>query len=224
MKMGSKRWRSECGSVEIINGDCRSVLPMIADHGLTIAAVVADPPYGCGKADWDGDFFGEWYPLAKRLGAPVYTLTGSAGVKDALEMVGEDFVDCISAQNLNGMTRGPLGFNNWISCVVSNGKPAIGGNAFSFVVKGEKPDHPSPKPLELMIKLVKRISNPGDLIVDPMMGSGTTGVACIKTGRKFIGIEVDPGYFGQVKKRLEDELKDGPLFVSQRQLDLGVDL
>ena len=50
------------------------------------------------------------------------------------------------------------------------------------------------------------------LILDPFMGSGTTGVACVKTGRKFIGIEIDPTYFEIAVKRISDALKQPRLF------------
>ena len=55
-----------------------------------------------------------------------------------------------------------------------------------------------------MVKLVERITNPGDLILDPFMGSGTTGVACVQTGRNFIGIEIDPTYYAIAEKRIHD--------------------
>ena len=59
--------------------------------------------------------------------------------------------------------------------------------------------HPTQKPLALMLELLQVGAN---TILDPFMGSGTTGVACVQTGRKFIGIEIDPGYFEIAKKRI----------------------
>lgn len=56
--------------------------------------------------------------------------------------------------------------------------------------------HPTQKPVELMEYLIKTYSNERDTVLDNTMGSGTTGVACRKTNRKFIGIEMDPGYYG----------------------------
>ena len=49
-----------------------------------------------------------------------------------------------------------------------------------------------------------RLTQPGDTILDPFMGSGTTGVACVKTGRNFIGIEIDEGYFAIAEKRIKE--------------------
>ena len=66
----------------------------------------------------------------------------------------------------------------------------------------EKGLHPTQKNLGLMEWLLKIHSNENDLILDPFMGSGTTGVACINTNRKFIGIELDENYFDIAKERL----------------------
>ena len=88
--------------------------------------------------------------------------------------------------------------------VVYKGGPAmfpggIGrrGNLFRFssgyLPEGQV-DHPTQKPVALMTQFVNDSTRPGDLILDPFCGSGTTGVACVQTGRRFIGIEIDEGY------------------------------
>ena len=64
--------------------------------------------------------------------------------------------------------------------------------------------HPTQKPIDLCEWLIKTYSNEGDLVLDPFMGSGTTGVACINTNRNFIGIEKDKKYFEIAKKRLDN--------------------
>lgn len=64
--------------------------------------------------------------------------------------------------------------------------------------------HPTQKPLELLIALVKTFTNEGDLVLDNCMGGGTTRVACVLTNRNFIGIEKDKCYFEIAKKRIED--------------------
>lgn len=68
--------------------------------------------------------------------------------------------------------------------------------------------HPTQKPVALMEYLIKTYSNEGDVVLDFTMGSGTTGVACGNTNRNFIGIELDEGYFGIAKNRIEDAYKD----------------
>lgn len=67
--------------------------------------------------------------------------------------------------------------------------------------------HPTQKPVELMEWLVKTYTNPGDTVLDCFMGSGTTGVACVRNSRKFIGMELQEKYFEVAKNRIEDEIK-----------------
>lgn len=64
--------------------------------------------------------------------------------------------------------------------------------------------HPTQKPVALFAYLIRTYTNPGDTVMDFCMGSGTTGVAAIKEGRSFVGIERDPGYFAIAQRRLED--------------------
>ncbi|MBM4136954.1 MAG: site-specific DNA-methyltransferase [Nitrospira sp.] len=66
--------------------------------------------------------------------------------------------------------------------------------------------HPTVKNLALMSWLIRLVSKEGDTVLDPFMGSGTTGVACKKLGRKFIGIELDPEYFKIAEKRINENL------------------
>jgi DNA modification methylase len=67
--------------------------------------------------------------------------------------------------------------------------------------------HPTQKPVALMEYLIKTYTNEGETVLDFTMGSGTTGVACAQTGRKFIGIEMDDKYFEIAKNRIEDSHK-----------------
>lgn len=63
--------------------------------------------------------------------------------------------------------------------------------------------HPTQKPVALMEYLIRTYTNEGDTVLDFTMGSGTTGVACVNTGRKFIGIEMDAKYFEIAQRRIE---------------------
>ena len=69
--------------------------------------------------------------------------------------------------------------------------------------------HPTQKPLAVIEPLLTASTSEGDTILDPFMGSGTTGVACMRTGRKFIGIEIDKGYFDIAKRRIEEAVSLG---------------
>lgn len=70
---------------------------------------------------------------------------------------------------------------------------------------GTKNPHPTTKPIALMLELVKLFTDPGDIVLDPFCGSGTTGVACIRLGRRFIGVEKDAKYAAVAQERLEAE-------------------
>jgi DNA modification methylase len=75
-------------------------------------------------------------------------------------------------------------------------------------------EHPTQKPVEVMEWCLGFLPD-ARTILDPFMGSGTTGVACAKLGRSFIGIEIDPGYFDIACRRIEDAYKQPDLFVAR---------
>ena len=77
-------------------------------------------------------------------------------------------------------------------------------NVIEFNSLGGKKLHPTQKPVELCEYLIKTYTNEGDVVLDNCMGSGTTGVACMNTNRKFIGIELDNNYFDIASKRIEE--------------------
>ena len=82
-----------------------------------------------------------------------------------------------------------------ISCVWTNKE----------INSGKK--HSCQKPTDILEKIIKTSSNEGDIVLDCFMGSGSTGVACINTNRKFIGIELDNNYFNIAKQRIEEACK-----------------
>lgn len=90
-----------------------------------------------------------------------------------------------------------------------------GGRPGVFTYNKNTPDsvHPTQKPLPLMKSLVGLFSNEGQTILDPFMGSGTTGVAAVQMGRNFIGIEQDAAHFQSSCKRIEDAQRQGDFFV-----------
>lgn len=70
------------------------------------------------------------------------------------------------------------------------------------VTGADRPDHPTPKPVGLMVEIIQDFTDPGELILDPFAGSGTTGVAALQTGRRVILIERDPKYAALCRERL----------------------
>jgi DNA modification methylase len=71
--------------------------------------------------------------------------------------------------------------------------------------------HPNEKPVDLMRRLLKLHTNPGATILDPFCGSGTTGVAAVQLGRRFIGVEIDPGYAKIATERIDRAARQGRL-------------
>lgn len=130
----------------------------------------------------------------------------------------------------NGQMPG-MGYESIAAVWCGNGQSRWNGGGKHGVFthcknSGGKHQHETQKPIPLMRELVFLFSDAGQTILDPFMGSGTTGVACVKLGRKFIGIEIDPGYFDIACKRIKDAYAQPDMFVEQskteppRQLDL----
>ena len=102
-----------------------------------------------------------------------------------------------SATELTGRKEGSLGLSGSVEYGNSTNPYANGGS-----VNPRANFHPTVKPIALMEYLIKMVSREGGTILDPFMGSGTTGVACVNTGRNFIGIELDPDYFKIAEARI----------------------
>ena len=183
----------------LYNADCLDVLPTL--EAGSIDAVITDPPYEVDYADWDV-FNGQWLEAARQA-AKVVAFT--PGIVNVCRYPPPTWILCWAKP---GSTRRNItgGFNHW-EPVLMYGKRRVWVDyknlpVISNIHKG-KIDHPCPKPVKLAEWLVEILSDPGDVILDPFMGSGTTGVACLNTGRRFIGIELDPGYFDIARQRLE---------------------
>jgi len=92
------------------------------------------------------------------------------------------------------------------------GNHSIPGKIMSKSTAGKEANHPCPRKLTHVSWCVQRFSESDDLIIDPFMGSGTTGVACVELGRKFIGIEINEKYFDIACERIEIANRQGDLF------------
>lgn len=186
----------------LYEGDCLNILPALKG----VDCIITDPPYGVGKAEWDSIFPAAWIPLAWRLTTRMLVMPGNTALVEAGNLIGQ-YKDCIVLYNLNGMTLSHIAFGNWIPVLAcGDWKWEARPNVLRFVVrsKDEQIDHPSPKPLAAMKLLIQKYTKPDDLILDPFMGSGTTGVAALQLGRRFVGIELDSNYFQVAVKRIAD--------------------
>ena len=91
---------------------------------------------------------------------------------------------------------------------VKGGKPTFhstyDNGVYRFPIHREKRYHPTQKPLKLIKALIEKHSNPNDLIVDPFLGSGTTAIAAIQTGRRFSGCDINAKYVKVAQQRIQD--------------------
>ena len=186
-------------SVTIYQGDCAKILPILGGSGVFIT----DPPYGMKKAEWDEEV-PNWLPMAGEC--PVATFCGVVGMRDY------PTPDWVGAWVRQGSTQrnGKLkGFNNWEPILFYN-IAALKNDVIAAPNYHDDYGHPSVKPDKLMGKLVDLM--PEGTVIDPFMGTGTTGIAAIRQRRPFIGIERDPKHFETARQRIAEELS-GDLFM-----------
>lgn len=232
----SHSWVSDCGRVELYCGDS---LALVSPKLTGIDVFITDPPYGVGlkakrakqrgggvKAR-EGSYCFEDDPAhVKSVVVPVIGMclvmapatVVTPGIRCMhLYPIPED-VGCFFSAAGTGMGR--WGF----TCM----QPILYYGKDPFLVRrmGSRPnscgqtypndaneqDHPCAKPLPMAQWLVARASHEGDTVCDPFMGSGTFGVAAVRGGRRFVGIDIDPKHFETAKARLQRELAQGDLF------------
>lgn len=123
--------------------------------------------------------------------------------------------DCTPRLNGEGPARG---FEAVVTCWFGSGRRKwnSGGKRGVYthlVNQGRTGQHPTEKPVSLMLEILQDFAPIGGNVLDPFMGSGTTGVAAVKLGRRFTGIEIDPGYFDIACRRIEAALKQPDMFI-----------
>lgn len=222
------------GAATLYLGDCREILPTLPK----VDAVITDPPYGIGIgaafvrtagrviADGRGSFNegrdDSWIGLlgAMTAGANIAAFHGRGAEPAATDLkawhrfywvkpapaptprpcFSSAVEECTIWQRQDGKRRwfGGGAVPNWWSGLSPNRL-------------GESDGHPSQKPVPLLEILVTCLSADAEIVLDPFMGSGTTGVACMNLGRKFIGIEREPKYFDIACRRIEDAQRQARL-------------
>ena len=210
--------------VTLILGDCLEWLPKLPH----VDAVVTDPPYGIkhvrgqskyiGKAKWATRFHGtpiigddRPFDPAPFLAFPVVVMFGANHFADKLPPSrGWVFWDKRGNFDSTDFADGELIYSNQDHVVRKTEHRWRG--VIRDSENGDLHLHPTQKPVELMVWLIEQYTHPGDLVLDPFMGSGTTGVACVRTGRRFIGIEMREPYFETARRRIAEAQLQAPLF------------
>ena len=191
-------------------GDCLDVLPTLGK----VDAVVTDPPYGIG---YDAS------ASTQRGIKPFEAFAGEDDLFDPSPFMVFDDVVLFGCNNFCHAIPPKLGqwyfwdkvTRNSLDVRIAEGefcwhkrgtKPRafrhLWSGAYRASEAGEERLHPTQKPVAVFQWLLGMVR--GDVILDPFMGSGTTGVACIRTGRRFIGIEKEPKYFEIALKRIRE--------------------
>lgn len=221
--------------VTLYLGDCREILPTLGK----VDAVVTDPPYGVNigehAASKDGrdhllrkngyasyqdtpENFAELVPpvirsclsKSKRMG--VFGVPPNIWLLPPPDVIGGIFM-------AGGMGRTKWGYASLSHCLLYGKAPELQKGARPTAIANNDAsaisEHPTPKPDRWMRWVVGLTSLPSETILDPFMGSGTTGVAAVKLGRKFIGIEIEPKYFDIACRRISEALKQPDMFIEQ---------
>jgi|SRR5690625_2734748 len=226
------------GDCRLILGDCLEVLPTLGP----VDAVVTDPPYGIGIASWDHALLLDWFgeALSHLGGCGAAYVFGDSLTLSRFQTYWEDRGVNWSARIVWTYEDGPRNSKAWTSkhedCLFYAGpdhklvtpkEPSIHkdprwgddrlvGDVWKCPrVLGnysERSGHKTQKPLALMELPIRASTKDGQTILDPFMGSGTTGVACVNLGRKFIGIEIDETYFDIACRRIEEAYRQPRLF------------
>ena len=208
------------GNIRLYCGDCLEILPTLE----AVDAVIADPPYGV-NAVKAGKCFGKGNACKANDYRPI---AGDDRPFDPFPLLSVGKTVCLWGANhysarlpsaacwLVWDKRDGCNSNPLADCELAWTNKTTPARLFHHRWMGmiraserEKRVHPAQKPVALMEWCIEQVAVPdGGVVLDPYMGSGPTGVACVKTGRKFIGIELDRGYFDIAVKRIEKALKE----------------
>ncbi len=196
--------------IELHLGDCLDVMPSVG----AVTAIVTDPPYGLGKRmqggtwgakdemsgflRWDLEARQEWIDAILNFNVPTIIWGGNYFAVPAARCW--LFWNKINA--VPTMADAEMAWTNF-------DRPA---KRFDAPVGRVDYGHPTAKPLPLMQWCLSFLPR-GGRVMDPFMGSGTTGAACVMAGRGFVGIEKDPGYFDIACRRISEALKQPDMFI-----------
>lgn len=206
----------EIGLATLYLGDCAEILPTIGK----VDAVITDPPYGIGADKHAGKAENGWNQWeisgwdAERPSAEIIAAISSAG-KVVIVWGGNYFTDILPpTMQWLVWDKGQRGFS-LADCEFAWSSQKNAARVFDYaraLAMQDGKQHPTQKPIALMKWCIDQCKNNPQTILDPFMGSGTTGVAAVQMGRKFIGIEQEESYFDIACKRIEDAQRITDMF------------
>jgi DNA modification methylase len=218
----------------LIQGDCLDILPTL--EAGSVDAVICDPPYGIKLASGFSDtgvagiiprkntvrqYSGDWDSC--RPSKAVFDYIAQSEV--AIVFGGNYFADYLpksghwivwDKQNtMPSFSDAELIWTNSLRNSVKIFTQSTNG----LMAEEKNRVHPTQKPVRLLSWLIENYTKEGDTILDPFMGSGTTGVAAMRTGRNFIGIEMDAVYFAIAEERIKNAA--GEIILTARERATG---
>jgi DNA modification methylase len=203
--------------VTLYLGDCREILPTLAKAD----AVVTDPAYGINAARTRNSQKHGWTDFEvtgwdKERTPPDLVALAVAGGKHAIVWGGNYFTDALPPSSKwlswdKGQTDFSLADFELAWCSFDGAARRIAYPRSLALQDGK--EHPTQKPVEVMRWCIQKLPAGCKSILDPFMGSGTTGVAAVKLGRKFTGIEIEPKYFDIACRRIADAMKQPDMLV-----------
>ena len=204
----------QIGDATLYLGDCMEILPTLE----RVDAVITDPPYGINAARTRNSAKDGWVDYGcdgwdkERPRREIFDLMRNCS---DLQVIwgGNYFTDYLPpSQQWFSWDKGQDGFSlaDFELAWSSQDKACRRINYPRALALKDGKQHPTQKPLAVMRWCIEQVGKP-KIILDPFMGSGTTGVAAIQMGRKFIGIEREPKYFDIACKRIEQAAAQGSL-------------
>ena len=211
----------------LIQGDCLEVMKQFPDGAFD--ACITDPPYGIG-IDGSDESIRNGIQIRKRYEWKSWdSVIPKKSIFDEINFISKIHVIFGANYFINYLEQGHKGWIIWNKCqrnltmsdceiiYTNTDKPTRIYDLHRAKLWAENPEHPTQKPITLMRWIIENYTKPNDLIIDPFMGSGTTGVACAQTGRRFVGIELDPDYFKIAEKRIANAYAQPLLFDVPKQ-------
>lgn len=217
------------GNATLYLGDCLEILPTLPK----VDAVITDPPYGerthagartgaSGKAvliDFKALPDNEFLPLCRNLvNKSNRWVLMTCEWRHAAQLESDGLLVRLGVWiKRNGAPQftGDRPGTGWeaVACLHRPGKKRWNGGGHHAVwdIPKVDGDHPTGKPIALLNKWVGQFTDEHETILDPFMGSGTTGVACMNLGRKFIGVEIEPKYFDIACERITNAQRQNSL-------------
>lgn len=215
---------------QILYGDALELIKLIPDESVDL--VFTDPPYGLGKEEIPGD---ESLEIFRKIAKESYRVLK----KDAFfitfsstKLLPEMFKDNpfsyfwqFILYYPHSRVHSPIGLAKYTACLVfKKGNPKVLSTYFDVITSKPDPEeravnHPALKQKHFIRALLAMFSKEGDLILDPFIGSGSTAIACLQLGRKFIGFEIDKNYYEMAQKRLAKFLKNSSQALLPRESD-----